>query len=195
MLSAASGTGKTTLSHMLLEADRDLVLSVSFTTRALRGEEIDGRDYHFVDDNAFQAMIDRSAFIEWAEVHGNRYGSSAEWTEDTLESEKDVLFDIDVQGGQQIRERFDRACLIFLLPPSMDVLEARLRGRGTDDDATVERRMAAARVEIEAGLATYDYVLTNDRLDRALFDLTSIVRAHRLRALDREGLRRSLLGQ
>lgn len=194
VLSAASGTGKTTLGHMLLESDRDLVLSISTTTRAPRGEERDGDDYHFVDEATFRSMISRGAFIEWAEVHGHHYGSSAEWTRATLDQGHDVLFDIDVQGGQQIRDRFPDACLIFLLPPSMEVLESRLRGRGTDDDATVRRRMEAARNEIASGLESYDYVITNDRLERALFDLTSIVRAHRLRKLNREEQRARLLG-
>ena len=194
VLSAASGTGKTTLAHMLLEADARLVLSVSTTTRAPRGDEQDGVAYNFVDEPTFRAMIDRGAFIEWAEVHGNLYGSSAEWTAQTLETDKDVLFDIDVQGGEQIRARFPNACLIFMVPPSMAVLEQRLRGRGTDDDEVVNKRLDAARQEIAAGVERYDYVLTNDTLERALFDLTSIVRAHRLRALDRKKIRARLLG-
>jgi guanylate kinase len=192
VLSAASGTGKTTLSHMLLEGDKELRLSLSFTTRTLRGEERDGVDYHFVDGAAFQAMIDAGEFIEWAEVHGNRYGSSAGWTEEVLASAHDVLFDIDVQGGRQIRSRFPEACLIFLVPPSLQILESRLQGRGTDDPAVIERRMNAACMEIDEGLESYDYVVTNDRLDRAIFDLTSIVRAHRLKMLSRIDIRRRL---
>jgi guanylate kinase len=193
VLSAASGTGKTTLSHLLLDGDKDLRLSISFTTRDARGEERDGVDYRFVDPAEFQAMIDRGAFIEHAEVHGNLYGSSAEWTQQVLEEGNDVLFDIDVQGGNQIKERFPESCLIFILPPSMEALEGRLRGRGTDTDAVIERRLAAAREEIASGLDTYDYVVTNERLDRAIADLTSIVRAHRLKTLDREKIRSRLL--
>ncbi len=195
VLSAASGTGKTTLARMLLESDDNLTLSISTTTRAPRGEEQDGRDYHFVSTAEFDAMIGRDAFIEWAEVHGHRYGSSREWTDQTLNTGKDVMFDIDVQGGQQIRRLFPNACLIFLVPPSMEVLESRLRGRGTDDDATIDRRMLAARDEIRAGLASYDYVLTNATLERAIFDLLSIVRAHRLRALNRDKIRQRLLDE
>ena len=195
VISAASGTGKTTLARMLLEADAKLTLSVSTTTRAPRGDEQDGVAYNFVSKEDFKQAIDDGEFIEWAEVYGNYYGSSASWTEDTLQQGKDVLFDIDVQGGEQIRTRFPNACLVFLLPPSMDVLEERLRGRGTDDDETIDKRLTAARVEIQAGLDKYDYVLTNETLDRALFDLTSIVRAHRLRALDREKIGRRLLGE
>lgn len=193
VLSAASGTGKTTLAHMLLEMDQGLTLSISDTTRPVRGEEENGRDYHYRSEKEFRRMIDKGDFIEWAEVHGALYGSNAAWTENTMRSGKDVLFDIDVQGGNQIQDHFPEACLIFLLPPSMAVLEQRLRGRGTDDEATVQKRMNASRKEIEEGLRTYDYVLTNDRLDRAIFDLTSIVRAHRLRARDRDKITRKLL--
>jgi guanylate kinase len=194
VLSAASGTGKTTLSHLLLEADKELKLSISFTTRAPRGEERNGVDYHFVDEETFQQMIDRGELLEWAKVHGHHYGSSARWTEEVLSAGEDVLFDIDVQGGKQIRQRFPEACLIFLVPPSMEILEGRLRGRGTDDEAVIARRLEAARAEIDAGLETYDYVCTNDRLDRAIFDLTAIVRAHRLKMLSRADIRRRLLG-
>lgn len=194
VLSAASGTGKTTLGHMLLDGDQELRLSVSFTTRKPRGEERDGVDYHFVDEATFREMIARGAFLEWAEVHGNLYGSSAEWTEEQLALGHDVLFDIDVQGGQQIKARFPEACLVFLVPPSMEELAERLKRRGTDDAAVIERRLNAARQEIEEGLATYDYVITNDRLDRALFDLTAIVRAHRLKGLNRQKMRDRLLG-
>lgn len=193
VLSAASGTGKTTLCHMLLESDPKLKLSVSFTTRAPRGDEQDGVAYHFRTREQFEEMIAQGAFIEYAEVHGNYYGSSEQWTRETVASGTNVLFDIDVQGGQQIRARFPNACLIFMLPPSLEVLEKRLRARGTDDPAVIERRMKAARSEIEQGLDSYDYVLTNETLERALFDLTAIVRAHRLRALDREKIRRRLL--
>lgn len=194
VLSAASGTGKTTLAHMLLDGDRALKLSVSYTTRQPRRGEKDGGDYHFVNEESFRSMIDRGAFLEWAEVHGNLYGSSAEWTERMLEQGHDVVFDIDVQGGRQVKERFPEACLIFLVPPSMEVLEARLRQRGTDEEEVIARRLSAAREEIRAGLESYDYVITNDRLDRALFDLTAILRVERLRRLDREKIRADLLG-
>lgn len=194
VLSAASGTGKTTLAHMLLDGDRALKLSVSYTTRQPRRGEKDGVDYHFVDEESFRSMIDRGAFLEWAEVHGNLYGSSAEWTERMLEQGHDVVFDIDVQGGRQVKERFPEACLIFLVPPSLEVLKARLRQRGTDEEEVIARRLSAAREEIRAGLESYDYVITNDRLDRALFDLTAILRVERLRRLDREKIRADLLG-
>ena len=194
VLSAASGTGKTTISHLLLDGDPELQLSISFTTRAPRGAEEDGVDYHFVDEPPFRSMIERGAFIEWAQVHGNLYGSSREWTEATLAQGRDVLFDIDVQGGNQLKALFPDACLVFLLPPSMTELESRLRRRGTDSNDVIARRLDAARAEIEAGLATYEYAVTNERLDAALFDLTAIVRAHRIRTADRVQLRQRLLG-
>ncbi len=189
VISAASGTGKTTLSRMLLEADPDLALSISHTTRSPRGEERDGKDYHFVTEAEFKRMATQNEFIEWAVVHGNYYGSSQTSLEQQLAEEKDVMFDIDVQGGYQIRKAFPEACLIFLLPPTMDELQKRLIARGTDDPSVVARRMEASRAEIRAGLEHYDYVLTNDKLERAIFDLMSIVRAHRLRAINRDKIK------
>ena len=194
VLSAASGTGKTTLSHLLLDSDNDLCLSVSYTTRAPRGSEEDGIDYHFVDVPTFEAMIARGAFIEHALVHGNHYGSSREWTEAQLAAGKDVLFDIDVQGGQQIKSIFGNAVLVFILPPSLAELEKRLRRRGTDADDVIERRLVAARAEIDAGLEGYEYLVVNERLEQALGDLAAIVRSHRIRAGDREATRRALIG-
>lgn len=192
VLSAASGTGKTTLSHLLLDSDRSLVLSISSTTRAPRGEEEHGVDYHFVDVPTFEAMIARGAFIEHAKVHGNYYGSSREWTEAQLAQGKDVVFDIDVQGGRQIKAIYPEAVLVFILPPSMAELEGRLRRRGTDADDVISRRLAAARAEITAGLADYDYLVVNERLEQALGDLTAILRSHRIRAADRSEIRSAL---
>ena len=194
VLSAASGTGKTTLSHLLLDSDRSLVLSISTTTRAPRGSEEHGVDYHFVDVASFEAMIARGAFIEHARVHGNHYGSSREWTEAQLAQGRDVLFDIDVQGGRQIKKLFPEAVLIFILPPTMDELEGRLRRRGTDSDEVIERRLAAARAEITEGLRDYDYLVINERLDQALGDLSAIVRTHRIRSADRSEISSRLVG-
>ena len=194
VLSAASGTGKTTLSHLLLDSDRSLVLSISTTTRAPRGSEEHGVDYHFVDVASFEAMIARGAFIEHARVHGNHYGSSREWTEAQLAQGRDVLFDIDVQGGRQIKKLFPEAVLIFILPPTMDELEGRLRRRGTDSDEVIERRLAAARAEITEGLRDYDYLVINERLDQALGDLSAIVRTHRIRSADRSEISTRLVG-
>ena len=194
VLSAASGTGKTTLSHLLLDSDRELGLSISYTTRKPRGAEEDGVDYHFVDVAAFDAMIARDAFIEHALVHGNRYGSSREWTAARLADGHDVLFDIDVQGGRQLKALFGEAVLIFILPPSLAELEARLRKRGTDADDVIQKRLAAARQEIDVGIAHYDYLVVNERLEQALADVAAIVRAHRLKSADRAEIRRGLIG-
>ncbi len=192
VLSAASGTGKTTLAKMLLDADPRLVLSVSCTTRPPRGSEEDGVDYHFVDVGTFEAMIARAAFIEHALVHGNRYGSSKEFTSAQLDAGRDVLFDIDVQGGAQLKALFPQALLVFLVPPSMDELERRLRRRGTDTDDVIKRRLDAARQEISAGLAGYDFVIVNERIEQALGDLAATVRSSRLQRLDRSDFARSL---
>lgn len=194
VLSAASGTGKTTLSQLVLESDRDLRLSVSYTTRSPRGEEKNGIHYHFVDDATFIAMIDRGAFIEHADVHGARYGSSREWTAEQMKDGHDVLFDIDVQGGRQLKAIFPEAVLIFLMPPSMAELERRLRDRKDTADDVIQRRLKAAPIEIAAGLDGYDYLVLNERMETALADLTAILRTHRLRSVDRAALKRSLLG-
>lgn len=188
VLSAASGTGKTTLSKMLLDADARLVLSISYTTRAPRGSEENGVDYHFVDVGTFEGMIERDAFIEHALVHGNRYGSSKEWTQAQLESGRDVVFDIDVQGGAQIKKLFPNAVLLFILPPSLEELERRLRRRGTDSDEVIKRRLDAARQEIAAGIAHYDYVVVNERVETALADLLAILRTARIERADRRSL-------
>jgi guanylate kinase len=193
VLSAASGTGKTTLSHLLLDGDGQLELSISYTTRKPRGAEENGVDYHFVDDPGFNAMIDRDAFIEHAAVHGHQYGSSREWTEQRLAAGHDVVFDIDVQGGRQIKRVFPEAVLIFIVPPSFPELEARLRRRGTDAEDVIARRLQAARFEIDAGLRDYDFVVTNERLEQALGDVAAIIRTMRLRAGDRSALRSHLL--
>lgn len=194
VLSAPSGTGKTTLAHLLVNSVSNLQVSVSFTTRPIRGNEREGVEYHFVNDDAFKEMIARKAFLEWANVHGNYYGSSMEVTQKSLNEERDVVFDIDVQGGLQIKSAIPNSVLIFILPPSLAVLEARLRGRGTESEEVIQQRLSAARSEIEIGLNTYDYVINNEILDRALFDLTAIIRAHRLMGIDRDKIRKRLLG-
>lgn len=195
VLSAPSGTGKTTLAHLLVDSISNLHLSVSYTTRPARGNERDGVDYHFITDDQFDDMIKENAFIEWATVHGNRYGSGLEWTLNELAEGRDVIFDIDVQGGLQIKQRIPNTMLVFILPPSLDELEQRLRNRGTDNEETIAKRMQAARDEIRMGLASYDFVINNEILDRAIFDLTAIVRTHRLMGFDREKIRKRLLGE
>lgn len=188
VLSAASGTGKTTISHLLLDSDRSLVLSISSTTRPARGAERHGVDYHFVDLPTFEAMIARGAFLEHAQVHGNYYGSPRDFTEPHLAAGHDVVFDIDVQGGRQIKAAYPETVLIFVLPPSMTELQQRIRRRATDADDVIARRLTAARAEIAAGVADYDYLVVNQRLEQAVGDLTAILRAHRIRAADRSQL-------
>jgi guanylate kinase len=193
VLSAASGTGKTTLSHLLKESMQNIRLSISYTTRQPRGIEVDGEDYHFINQDTFDRMVAQNEFIEWAEVHGNRYGSGRKSTQETLDQGIDVLFDIDVQGGRQLKALFPRSCLIFIVPPSMKELEERLRTRATDTEAVIQRRITAARQEMELGLEFYDYMIQNHHIDSALLDLMAVVRCHRIMGSNRSFLRQSLL--
>ncbi|WP_373049477.1 guanylate kinase [Vulgatibacter sp.] len=176
VLSAPSGTGKTTLARRLVANAPDAIFSVSVTTRQPRGAELDGIDYSFLTPAAFQGMIDRDELLEWAEVHGNRYGTPRRFAAEANEGGRIVVFDIDVQGGAQIKHRHPEAATVFVLPPSLEELERRLRARGTDEDGIVRRRLDAARAEIDAGLSSYDYVIVNDSLERASADLAALVR-------------------
>jgi guanylate kinase len=179
VVAAPSGAGKTTLVRLLLESEADVHLSISFTTRAPRTGEACGREYHFVDTAEFRAMIERQDFLEWAEVHGNFYGTSKKWISDQLNLGADVLLEIDWQGAQQVRSWFPAAIGIFILPPSMDELTRRLTGRGTDSADVIARRLAAAQAEMRH-VGEFDYVIINDQLERALDDLRAVVRASRL---------------
>lgn len=179
VVAAPSGAGKTTLVRMLLEREPAVHLSISFTTRAPRPGEQNGREYHFVAVDAFRGMISRDEFLEWAEVHGNFYGTSKKWISDQLAAGHDVLLEIDWQGAQQVRKLFPDAIGIFILPPSMDELTRRLTGRGTDAPDVIERRLAAAEAEMRH-VGEFDYVIINDQLDQALDDLRAIVRCSRL---------------
>jgi guanylate kinase len=194
ILSSPSGAGKTTLTRMLMERCPDLRFSVSHTTRKPRANEVDGRDYHFVDREAFLELIDRGAFLEWAEVHGNLYGTS---TAEIDRARADVsctgmIFDIDYQGARQIRAKVADVTSAFILPPSMVELERRLRGRASETEDAVQRRFAVAKREIEH-YALFDYVVVNDQVDRAFDELRSIVTAERARRGRRAGLAESLL--
>lgn len=177
---APSGAGKTSLVAALLAAEPLVELSISYTTRAPRVGEVDGRNYHFVDRTTFELMIARGDFLEHAEVYGNYYGTSAAWIRSRLAEGRDILLEIDWQGARQVRELFPQAVGIFIMPPSIEELERRLRGRGTDAEEVIARRLAAARSEIDK-VAEYDYLVVNDNFDRAKLDLISIIRAQRLR--------------
>jgi guanylate kinase len=182
VLSAPSGAGKTTLARMFVARTPGAFFSVSATTRAPRGHERDGVDYHFLSPERFQSLVDAGAFAEWAEVHGHRYGTLRESVEQALREGGVAVFDIDVQGGAQIRERFPGdAVTILVVPPTPGELERRLRARSTDSDEVIRRRLAAARSEVAAGAARYDYVVVNDRLEEALVRLEAISRAERAR--------------
>ena len=194
VVAAPSGAGKTTLVHLLLEREADVHLSVSFTTRSPRPGERDGRDYHFVDAATFREMIARQEFLEWAEVHGNFYGTSNKWIAGQLAAGHDVLLEIDWQGAQQVRSAFPEAIGIFILPPSMDELTSRLTARGTDSADVIARRLAAAQAEMRH-VGEFDYVIINASLEKALDDLRAVVRASRLRLAAQRARHASLFAQ
>ncbi|XWN33789.1 MAG: guanylate kinase [Devosia sp.] len=182
VLSSPSGAGKSTLSRLLLEREReDLSLSVSVTTRARRPSEVDGVHYHFLEGREFQKLRDRNELLEWAEVHGNFYGTPRDPVEEALAEGRDVLFDIDWQGANQIaRQAPDDLVSIFVLPPSGAELSARLVRRAEDDEATIRRRLDNARDEL-THYTDYDYVVINDELQTALEGVAAILQAERLK--------------
>ena len=179
IVAAPSGAGKTTLVRMLLERDNDIRLSVSSTTRKPRPGEQDGREYQFLDVQQFLDRVSQGEFLEWAEVHGNYYGTSKRWIESEMAAGRDVLLEIDWQGAQQVRKVFPQAIGVFILPPSMTALKDRLSGRGTDSAETIARRIAAARDELRH-MDEFDYVIINDDLQQALDNLMSVIGASRL---------------
>ncbi|MFO1274070.1 MAG: guanylate kinase [Rubrivivax sp.] len=180
VVAAPSGAGKSSLVKALLELDSHLAVSVSHTTRAPRGQEQHGREYWFVDEPAFRAMIDRGEFFEWAQVHGNLYGTSRKAIEERLMRGEDVVLEIDWQGALQIKKLFAHAVLIFILPPSWDELQQRLQRRGEDGPETIARRMANAREEV-AQARHFDFVIINSLFETALFDLKTVVHSQRLK--------------
>ena len=180
IVAAPSGAGKTTLVKMLLERDSGIRLSVSSTTRAPRPGEVNGREYHFVDVPTFLAMRERGDFLESAEVHGNFYGTSRRWIVEQVEAGQDILLEIDWQGAQQVRKFFPGCVGIFILPPSVEELERRLRGRGQDSGEIIARRVAAAVDEMRHA-REFDYVIINNKLSEAIEDLQTVVRSVRLR--------------
>jgi guanylate kinase len=181
ILTSPSGAGKSTLTRQLLQNETDIALSVSVTTRSRRKDEIDGVHYHFIDRVAFERMRDAGELLEWAEVHGNFYGTPRQAVEDALSAGKDVLFDIDVAGVKQLAElvREDMAT-VFLLPPSVSEQISRLRRRASDEEASILRRLKTARAEI-GHWRDFDYILVNDDLGRAFAELRAILHAERLK--------------
>ena len=178
-VSAPSGAGKTSLVKALLDQCPALQVSISHTTRPQRPGEIDGVNYHFVNHGVFTEMVNRSEFLEQAEVFGNLYGTSQSWVEKTLAAGQSVILEIDWQGAQQIRRLMPDSIGIFILPPSLEALLQRLNGRGQDDDAVIKKRMALAHDEI-AHYTEADYLVVNDTFDKALADLAAIIRAQPL---------------
>ena len=191
IVTAPSGAGKTSLVRAMLEKDSQVRLSVSWTTRAPRPGEQDGRDYHFVDTDIFSAMLARGEFLESALVYGNYYGTSETWIRERIVAGDDVLLEIDWQGAQQVRKLFPQAVGIFIMPPSLEVLEQRLRLRGQDDETTVARRMSVARSEISHAVE-FDYVIINDNFETALADLLAVIRSLRLRGQVQQQLHAAL---
>ena len=179
-VAAPSGAGKSSLVKALLELDSHLAVSVSHTTRAPRGQEQQGREYCFVSEADFRDMADRGEFFEWAQVHGNLYGTSRRAIEDRLRGGEDVLLEIDWQGALQIKQLFPHAVLIFILPPSWNELQQRLQRRGEDGPDVIAQRMANAREEV-AQARHFDFVIINALFETALFDLKTVVHSQRLK--------------
>lgn len=180
IVSAPSGAGKTSMVQALLQRDTHIGLSISYTTRSPRPGEENARHYHFVDRSEFEQMIEQGDFLECANVHGNYYGTSERWVRTRLEAGTDIVLEIDWQGAAQVRNRIAGTTGIFIMPPSIETLESRLRSRAQDTDAVIARRIAAAREEI-SHMAEFDYVIINDDFARAVEDLCAVVRASRLR--------------
>lgn len=193
VISAPSGTGKSTLINRLRAEFPRLAFSVSYTTRAPRPGEQNGREYHFVDMKAFTRLRETHELAEWAEVHGNFYGTSRPAVQAMLDQGRDVLFDIDVQGARQLRQAFDQGAFIFLFPPSMRVLEQRLRGRGTESEESLAKRLTNARKELEQA-EFFDYWVVNDDLDLAYRNLYGVYQAEGLRKSCNTGLVEQVLG-
>lgn len=181
VLSSPSGAGKSTIANLLLKEDRELKLSVSATTRERRSSEVDGVHYHFLKRNDFDKMIEHDELLEWAEVHGNFYGTPKQFVEDELAAGRDVLFDIDVQGSDQLRAKMpEDIATIFILPPSIEEMKSRLKRRAEDSDYVIRRRMKTAVNELQRW-PDYDYLVVNKDLDTAFMQVKAILAAERLR--------------
>jgi len=188
ILSSPSGAGKTTISRMLLERDPDIKLSVSATTRPMRAGEVDGKDYHFVSQEQFDAMVENSEFLEWARVFNNCYGTPKAQVKAGLREGQDFLFDIDWQGTQQLYQKMETDVVrVFILPPSLEELQRRLNGRGTDSAEVIAARMERARAEI-SHWDGYDYVVVNDDVEACYDQVCEILHAERMRRARQTGL-------
>jgi guanylate kinase len=180
VVAAPSGAGKSSLVKALLAADPRLAVSVSHTTRAPRGQEIHGREYHFIPESTFRDMVMAGAFVEWAEVHGNLYGTAHQSIQQRLHDGDDLVLEVDWQGALQVKRLVPEAVLVFILPPSWEELRRRLQGRGEDEPEVVEQRMVNARLEV-AQAPHFDYVVVNDVFDAALGQLQTVCQAQRLK--------------
>ena len=176
VLSAPSGAGKTSIATALVEEGEDVVFSVSATTRPARDHEVDGVDYDFISESDFRAMSEADEFVEWAEVHGHLYGTSRKALQDARDKGRFLILDVDVQGAMQVRKRVPDAVLVFVLPPSAEALVGRLRGRGTEGEDTLTRRIENARGELEKA-SEFDYIVVNENLDQAIDEVRGIVLA------------------
>ncbi len=196
VVSAPSGAGKTTLCQRLLSMIEGITFSVSYTTRAPRPEEVDGRDYFFVSEDEFRKMADAGEFAEWAQVHGNLYGTSKKRLDEALNGGTDILLDIDVQGARQLKDSYPEGIFIFVLPPSMDILSERLRGRMSDTPEVIAGRLRKAVDEIR-DYAQYNYVIVNNIFEQALRELGAIVASRRLSSVrvDREWIEKNFFKQ
>ena len=180
VVAAPSGAGKSSLVKSLLEIDSHLVVSISHTTRKPRGQEQDGREYHFIDEATFRAMAEAGEFFEWAQVHGNLYGTSRTEVQSQVAGGQDVVLEIDWQGALQIKTLFPNAVLIFILPPSYEELAQRLNRRGEDHPEVIEQRLVNARHEV-AQAKHFDFVIINGLFETAVFDLKTVVHSQRLK--------------
>ena len=182
VVAAPSGAGKSSLVKALMAADPQIDLSISHTTRAPRGQEQQGREYHFASDAEFDQLLADGALLEWANVHGNRYGTTRQGVEEQLQRGLDVILEIDYQGAFQVRKLFPQAVLVFVLPPSFAELRARIERRGEDSPEKIALRMENAKVEVQQA-GKFDFVIINELFEQALLDLRSVVQAQRLRAV------------
>ena len=192
IVSAPSGSGKTTLLDRIVARFDDLIFSVSYTTRQPRGRERHGVEYFYVGRDEFLGMAERGEFIEWAEVHGNCYGTSRRFVDENLEAGKSVILDIDVHGKDQVQEKVAGAVTIFLLPPSYGELERRLKARQLEDEATIRMRLAIAKKEIQR-YRDYDYIIVNDKIDESGVALEAVIRAGAARPVNQEARIREII--